>query len=111
MLCDEPIAQLALEHLADRAARQLVDEREARDRRCVLPTRALAQARSASASALAPARRTTKATGVSPHRSDGTPTTAASATAGMLAQHRLEVARVDVEAAEMIMSFLRSMQR
>jgi hypothetical protein len=42
---------------------------------------------------------TAKATGVSPQRSDGTPTTAASATAGVLAQHRFEVARVDVEAA------------
>ena len=44
-------------------------------------------------------RRTTNATPPSPQRSSGTPTTAASATAGCSCEHRLDLGRVDVLAA------------
>src|SRR5262249_21377193 len=50
-------------------------------RRCVLPTLVLNHSVSAFSS-MPPVFATTKATGVSPHFSDGTPTTATSATAG-----------------------------
>ena len=95
---DEAVAQLALEHFADRAARQLVDDIE--ERRCAASCRAARwprragsrrralrlRARRPTPPASRPSARTARRR--PPHRRPR-----------VLAQHRLEVARVEVEAA------------
>ncbi len=75
------LAQLALEHLADVAARQFVEEAHV-GQALGLAEAVVGPGAQLVGLAVAPGSSTTKATGVSPHSVDGTPTTAASATAG-----------------------------
>src|SRR6185369_14911281 len=95
---DEAVAQLALEHLADRAARQLVDDREVRDplglaEPLVGPgAQGLGVDRGAFVHDDPRRRRLAPAFG-------GNAGDRGFDDGGMLAQHRFEVARVEVEAA------------
>ena len=89
-------SQPALEHLTDRAARSS-SMKWAPARRCALPMRWVEPLQELGlAAALAAERRKRPAS--RPTCSEGTPTTDTSVTAEC-SQHRLEVARVDVEAA------------
>src|SRR5262245_46482990 len=73
---------------------------------CVLPTCPLTQSRMSSVCAVRPGFKTMKPTGVSPHLSDGTPTTAASRNYFVLVEDRLQIARIDVEATRVDHVFL-----
>src|SRR5690349_12563411 len=95
---DEAVAQFALEHLADRAARELVDDREVRDTlRLAEPlVRPRAQRLGVDRRAFAhdDPRRRRLAPALGGNAGDRRV-----GDRGMLAEHRLEVARVEVEAA------------
>ena len=90
------VAQLPLQHLADRAARQFVHHLIAADP-LRLADLGVASARTASASA--PSFSTRTPTGVSPHSSLGTPTTAASTTRSSASRSPSRSLGIDVEPA------------
>ena len=101
-------AQLALQHLADVAARQRVAIR-ARRRAAAACRRARSPRRAARRHPrVAPGAGTTNATGVSPHRSDGTPTTATSCTDGCVRSTASRSLGYTLKPPEMIMSLRRS---
>ena len=104
-------AQLALEDLAGRRARQLVDEL---DRARQLVARRAARARTPSArrrDGALPGRATTSAFTVSPQRSSGTPITAASATSGCWASASSTSIGYTFSPPLTIMSLIRSVRK